>query len=755
MGFEVDDELCRDFLVEAGETLEHLGAYLVDLERHPDDQELLHKVFRGFHNIKGGAGFLGLNPLVEVCHCAEDVFNALRQGERRVDRPLMDVVFRALDVINGMVDRINEGEAPAPADPLLLGQLSGLVPPEQNEASERAAAADTALTSGTGDARDTGRSRRDETEDAGAVAQESGTIVVNAGPAADEPGDITDQEFEALLDALQEKRPPETPPGSPPSAHRSGAEISDEEFEGLLDELHGVGRHDGLPHRRPAEPATATPASAPVPPPAEAPPVPPRQSSDRISDEEFEVLLDELHGPGRHQGVPGKQRISAKAATPSSGEFPQVERRDSRQTDETSGPAVGPPGASERVGIPSAKPAEPAVKAETTVRIDTKRLDDIMNMVGELVLARNRLATLKNSQTDDELASAVGNLDVVTSDLQVAVMKSRMQPIKKVFGRFPRLVRDLARNLNKEVELELQGEDTDLDKNLVEVVADPLVHLIRNAVDHGIETPETREALGKPRAGTVALTAEQEGDHILLTIADDGAGMDAETLRGKAVEKGLMDAEQAARLDERECYNLIFMPGFSTMTNVSDVSGRGVGMDVVKTRIARLNGSVQIDTEKGKGTRFYIKLPLTLAIMPTLMVMQGTQIYAFPLLSIVEIIEYDPGGTRTVDGRLVILLRDKALPLFHLQNWLPGGAGHRPPAETGHVVIVGVGAQRVGFVVDRLLGQEEVVIKPLGVLLQGTPGLAAATITGSGRIALILDVPGLVQANIGRTWEVA
>ena len=366
-------------------------------------------------------------------------------------------------------------------------------------------------------------------------------------------------------------------------------------------------------------------------------------------------------------------------------------------------------------------------------------------MVGELVLVRNRLVRLGLNSGDEAMAKAVSNLDVVTADLQTSVMKTRMQPIKKVFGRFPRLVRDLARQLKKEINLELVGEETDLDKNLVEALADPLVHLVRNAVDHGIEMPEEREAAGKARSGRVVLSAEQEGDHILLSISDDGKGMDAEILRAKAVEKGLMDKDAADRLSETECFNLIFAPGFSTKTEISDVSGRGVGMDVVKTKISQLNGIIDVHSAKGQGSKIIIKVPLTLAIMPTLMVMLGNQAFAFPLVNVNEIFHLDLSRTNVVDGQEVVIVRDKALPLFYLKRWLVSGASFDEQQREGHVVILTVGSQRIGFVVDQLVGQEEVVIKPLGKMLQGTPGMSGATITGDGRIALILDVPSMLK----------
>lgn len=367
-----------------------------------------------------------------------------------------------------------------------------------------------------------------------------------------------------------------------------------------------------------------------------------------------------------------------------------------------------------------------------------------MNMVGELVLVRNRLLSLGITNADESMSKAIANLDVVTGDLQGAVMKTRMQPIKKVFGRFPRVVRDLARSLKKEITLELEGEETDLDKNLVEALADPLVHLVRNSVDHGIEMPDDRAATGKTRMGTVRLSASQEGDHILLTIEDDGKGMDAEKLKEIAISRGVLDADAAARMSDVEAFNLIFAPGFSTKTEISDISGRGVGMDVVKTKINQLNGTINIDSQLGKGTRLDIKVPLTLAILPTLMIVVGKQTFALPLGAVNEIINMDIKKTNTVDGQLTMIVRSKAIPLFFLGEWLIRGPKNISK-EKGHVVVVQIGTQQVGFVVDALIGQEEVVIKPLDALLQGTPGMAGATITSDGGIALILDVPSLLK----------
>ncbi|MCO3459951.1 chemotaxis protein CheA [Pseudomonas aeruginosa] len=747
MSFDADEEILQDFLVEAGEILEQLSEQLVELESRPDDMDLLNAIFRGFHTVKGGAGFLQLNALVECCHIAEHVFDILRKGERRVSSELMDVVLQALDTVNAMFDQVREQSEPTPATPELLAALARLAEPEGAEPAEPVQAPPAAVPpaepaappeapaqSASSDITD------DEFEqllDAlqGDEAPASAVAEAPAAPAGDE---ISDAEFEALLDQLHGKgkfvppavsaEPAQVPAEAvEPAAAAAGDDISDDEFEALLDELHGKGKFGDVPEAAgtPAAPAAAAPAAAP----AEQGKAPAAAGGDEISDDEFESLLDELHGKGKFNGA--SEAVAAAAAV--------------AKNIAAKSPAAKPVAPAKAAAARPAAPDRPAAsEAETTVRVDTARLDEIMNMVGELVLVRNRLVRLGLNSGDEAMAKAVANLDVVTGDLQMSVMKTRMQPIKKVFGRFPRLVRDLARNMKKEINLELVGEETDLDKNLVEALADPLVHLVRNAVDHGIESPEEREAAGKPRVGQVVLSAEQEGDHILLMITDDGKGMDAEVLRNKAVEKGLLERDAADRLTDLECYNLIFAPGFSTKTEISDVSGRGVGMDVVKTKISQLNGTVNVFSQKGSGSKIVIKVPLTLAIMPTLMVMLGSQAFAFPLVNVNEIFHLDLSRTNVVDGQEVVIVRDKALPLFYLKRWLVPSAAHEEQGE-GHVVILSVGTQRIGFVVDQLVGQEEVVIKPLGKMLQGTPGMAGATITGDGRIALILDVPSMLK----------
>ena len=727
-----DQELLQDFLVEAGEILEQLSEELVDLENRPQDNDLLNAVFRGFHTIKGGASFLSLDNMVALCHRAEDVFNVLRNGERKVDVRVMDVILPVLDELNVQFDEVRGGNDAHAVSDELLAKLDALAVPEGKEPAAESAAP--------------------------AKPPEPAAKKEAPAPAATSD-DITDEEFEALLDTLDGKKEgvkgqapaKETAkPATTSAAEIIGAgddEITDEEFDALLDQMPNARKGAISQSAAPAASSNTTPSAAT---PAKIQPNGAIAEGDEITEEEFDALLDELHGKGKHTAEPTNTTPAKPAAVNSS---PVNNTADVAKSDpQKSAVASSAPDSASAVipQAPSAAKQREAAQAETTVRVDTKRLDDIMNMVGELVLVRNRMATLDLAKNDEEMSKVVANLDVVTADLQTAVMKTRMQPIKKVFGRFPRVVRDLARNLNKEVNLELQGEDTDLDKNLVEALADPLVHLVRNAVDHGVESPEERVAKGKPRAGTVILTAEQEGDHILLTIEDDGKGMDPEKLRQSAVAKGMMDAETAARLDDKDCYNLIFQPGFSTKTEISDVSGRGVGMDVVKTRIVQLNGSVEVDSRLDKGSVIIIKVPLTLAIMPTLMVMLSEQIFALPLASVNEIFHLDLTRTNVVDGQLVVMVRDKALPLFYLKHWLVRGCSHEALPKEGHVVVVSLGMQRIGFVVDSLIGQEEVVIKPLGALLHGMKGLAGATITGDGRISLILDIPGLMQTYARR-----
>ncbi|MBS9925223.1 chemotaxis protein CheA [Vibrio sp. 811] len=738
MSYDLDEDILQDFLIEAGEILELLSEQLVELENNPEDKDLLNAIFRGFHTVKGGAGFLSLAELVDTCHGAENVFDVLRNGQRTVTQNLMDTMLKALDTVNTQFQAVQDREPLEAADPELLEELHRLCKPESEDevaatvVEEPVATPEPIIP-------------EPNTEEPAAPSAPSSVGSVD---------EITQDEFEKLLDELHGKgsapgnsmsatptTPSEPPQSSAPSVE--SGDITDDEFERLLDELHGVGKS-------PSTAEAAASASVPVEPPKAAEPSAPvasssNQDSDLMTDEEFEKLLDELHGSGKGPTLE-ELDMATKPASANVEQSPAKPEPVAKPAPVQAAPAPKPESKPVAVKEEAKAPAVKKPQAEATVRVDTSTLDTIMNMVGELVLVRNRLLSLGLNSDNEEMSKAVANLDVVTADLQGAVMKTRMQPIKKVFGRFPRVVRDLARNLNKDIVLEMRGEETDLDKNLVEALADPLIHLVRNSVDHGIEMPDARAKAGKSRTGKVILSASQEGDHIELSIVDDGGGMDPNKLRGIAVKRGMMDEDAAARLTDKECFNLIFAPGFSSKDKISDISGRGVGMDVVKTAINTLNGSIDIDSELGKGTKITIKVPLTLAILPTLMVGVGGHPFALPLASVSEIFHLDLSRTNVVDGQLTIIVREKSIPLFYLQNWLASKSQNvQERTGHGHVVIVQIGNQRVGFVVDTLIGQEEVVIKPLDNLLQGTPGMAGATITSDGHIALILDVPDLLK----------
>ena len=611
----IADDIAADFIVEAQEILDRLGEQLVTLEQSADDSEQLNAVFRGFHTLKGGAGFLAIHPMVELCHAAEEALGIARAGQAPLLAHHFDAAQQSLDWLQAMLDAVSGGTEPPHAPPSLIAQFD------------------------------------------------------MSPPAAPAPV-----------------------PVAAPAA--SGDLISDDEFEALLDQLHGSGA-----------PAAVTAA-----------PAKPSGGGDLISDDEFEALLDQLHGGA----APGAQpAVTAVATVPAA-------------------PTPAPP----RAAPPSIpKPAaKAAAEADHTVRVDTKRLDAIVNLIGELVLSRNRLKTLRTRLKDEELDRAVSTLDIATARLQSAVMRTRMQPVGKVFSRFPKLARDVARNLKKEVELELVGADTELDRNLVEALADPLVHLVRNSIDHGVEMPDLREAQGKPRSGHVRLSAQQEGDYVSIEVQDDGAGIDPERLRSKAREKGLIDPEAAARLTTEECLHLVFLPGFSTKTEVTDISGRGVGMDVVQSRIRELSGQIQIQSELGRGSRFMIRVPLTLAILPTLLVQAGDDVYALPLARVMEVLHAPATSLGWFDGRAVLDRKSHTLALVDLRQWLDV---EPIPSALLTIVVLQAGEHRFGLVVDQVRGREEVVIKPLPKALRGLRGYAGATLIGDGRMALILDVDGL------------
>ncbi len=615
MNAEFDSELRQDFLVEAGELLQRLGEQLVGLETAPGDGELLNAVFRAFHTVKGGAGFLAFEPMVVLCHHAEDLLNEARNGHVLLGAVHMDALLEALDLLNDMMAAVG-ADAPLGMPPPAL--LESLLP-------------------GT---------------------RPAPLVVPLAAPVV-------------------------------PAATADGGAIDDSEFEALLDSMYGT-----------AAPGTVAPAALPAAP----------ATAAAIDDDEFEALLDALHG-----------KAGQPVATPPTGNAAVAPK-----------PAVPAPAA------PAATPH--AAPAENTVRVDTARLDVLVNHAGELVLVRNRLLSLAARDGSEVLVAAANELDRVTDELQTAVMGMRMQPVGRLFQRFPRIVRDLARQLGKEVELVLEGEGTDLDRSLVEALADPLIHLLRNAIDHGVEMPDERELAGKPRKGRVCLSASQRGERIVIAVHDDGRGMDPDILRRKAVEKGVVDAVQASRLSDGECYELIFRPGFSTAAAVSDISGRGVGMDVVKTRVAELGGTLRVHSSLGRGSELELTVPLTLAVLRVLMVRVDARLLALPMGNVEEVFELDDDQDCLLDGRLVARHRGRALPLVNLVGWAGAVA-----AAGRHVVVLHIGHQRLGCLVHEVLGREDVIVKPLGPLFDGVPGIAGATVTGDGRLALVMDLAGVAS----------
>ena len=601
--FEGMEELLQDFLTEAGDLLSDVDNKLVELEKTPNDKQLLNTIFRGFHTVKGGAGFLNATPLVELCHRTENLFDKLRNEQMVLTPEIMDVILAATGVVRDMFGALAQARMPEPAEESILQALDAVL---------------------------------------------AGEAPVKLG----------------------------------------------------------------------AEPAPA--AAAPT-------AVAPAAGADAAGGPDWRVLYHALVGTKPDEATPpALTPVAALKATPPK-------------------PADKPRPSAGTTATPSAK--------ENTIRIDTVRLDQVLNLSGEIGLTKNRLTCLRtdiiagksNANTLQALDEAVSQLDLLVSDLQNAVMKTRMQPIGRLFQKYPRLARDLARSLGKDVELVLEGEETEIDKTMIEDLNDPLVHLVRNAVDHGVDSPEERAAAGKPAKSVVKLTANQVGDHIVIEITDDGRGMRADVLRRKAVEKGLIDTETANSLDERQSLNLVFMPGFSTKDMISDVSGRGVGMDVVKTNILKLNGRIDVKTVIGQGSVFTITLPLTMAILPVLIVRLGAQPFAVPLSMVREIIQIIPDDIQQVSGRATLVVRDEVLPVRTLASLLDWPDSPSPAfgvlmqsAETAFVLAI-----------DGFIGRDDVIIKPLTDVKPR--GVAGATLSGEGSVVLVLDMEELLSSDSKET----
>ena len=624
-------EIMEDFLIEAFELIEQIDHDLVELEANPEDLELLNRIFRVAHTVKGSSSFLNFDVLTELTHHMEDVLNKARKGELKITPDIMDVVLESVDMMKGLLESIRDNGSDVAAGIDIKNICASLTQISEGEAPSAAPAPEPVK----------------EPEPV-APAEEAAPEVSDA-----ELSKLSDSEVEAEIERLLKVRKAED------QARRASKGIAPKSPEEI------------------APAASAAPAPAPKP-------------------------------------APSRERDADKK-------------------------------------VPAASNSS-AVAQEQTIRVEVKRLDHLMNLIGELVLGKNRLLKIYDDVEEryegekflEELNQVVSSLSLVTTDIQLAVMKTRMLPIAKVFNKFPRMIRDLSRELGKQIDLEISGEETELDKSIVEEIGDPLVHIIRNSCDHGIEDPETRKAMGKPEKGLVQLKAYNEGNHIVVEIVDDGKGLDADMLKAKSIEKGIITEREADAMSEKEAFGLIFKPGFSTAAKVTNVSGRGVGMDVVKTNIEKLNGIIDIESEVGKGTVMKLKIPLTLAIIQSLLVGTQEEFYAIPLASVLETVRVPIDDIYTIDGKNVLRLRDEVLSLVRLSDVFGVNKVFDGGDQT-YVVIIGVAEAKLGIIVDTLVGQEEIVIKSMGDYLQNIPGIAGATIRGDGRVTLIIDVGAMME----------
>ncbi len=659
-------EIMEDFLIEAFEMNEQLDQDLVELEHNPEDLDLLNRIFRVAHTIKGSSSFLNLNILTHLTHNMEDVLNRARKGEIKITPDIMDVVLRSIDLMKTLLVTIRD----------------------------------------TGS--DTNNGKENEIEEAVKQLQA-----------------ITSQNLEGAKEGTKEAPKEETK-----------KEVKEENTKENQE-------------NKAKAPAAKNPTSDnPL---ADEPDLDYANMSAEEVEAEIERLLNKRQEADKERRAQKKQEAKPKQEVAPKAEISKTETLKT-ETPKTETPKAPKTEIKTKAKADTEENKAPSIGVEQTVRVDVRRLDHLMNLIGELVLGKNRLIRIYGDVEErydgekflEELNQVVSSISAVTTDLQLAVMKTRMQPVGKVFNKFPRMVRDLSRELGKSIELIIEGEETELDKSIVEEIGDPLIHIIRNSCDHGIEPLEERRRLNKPETGKVQLSAYNEGNHIVIKISDDGKGLDPVMLKEKAIEKGVISERDAEGMSDREAFNLIFKPGFSTAKVVSNVSGRGVGMDVVKTNIEKLNGIIEIDSEVGVGTTQKLKIPLTLAIIQALLVGVQEEYYAIPLSSVLETVRISQDEIYTVDGKSVLRLRDEVLSLVRLSDIFKVDAILESNSDV-YVVIIGLADQKIGVIVDYLIGQEEVVIKSLGYYLKNTRGIAGATVRGDGKITLIVDVGAMMD----------
>ncbi|KNE17762.1 chemotaxis histidine kinase/response regulator CheAY2 [Helicobacter pylori] len=639
-------EIMEDFLIEAFEMNEQLDQDLVELEHNPEDLDLLNRIFRVAHTIKGSSSFLNLNILTHLTHNMEDVLNRARKGEIKITPDIMDVVLRSIDLMKTLLVTIRD----------------------------------------TGS--DTNNGKENEIEEAVKQLQAITSQNLEGAKEGTKEAPKKENQEEAKKENIKENQEnkAKAPTAKNPTSDNPLADEPDLDYTNM--------------------------------------------SAEEV-EAEIERLLNKRQEADKERRAQKKQEAKPKQEVTPKAPKTETKAKAKADTEENKAPSIG---------------------VEQTVRVDVRRLDHLMNLIGELVLGKNRLIRIYGDVEErydgekflEELNQVVSSISAVTTDLQLAVMKTRMQPVGKVFNKFPRMVRDLSRELGKSIELIIEGEETELDKSIVEEIGDPLIHIIRNSCDHGIEPLEERRRLNKPETGKVQLSAYNEGNHIVIKISDDGKGLDPVMLKEKAIEKGVISERDAEGMSDREAFNLIFKPGFSTAKVVSNVSGRGVGMDVVKTNIEKLNGIIEIDSEVGVGTTQKLKIPLTLAIIQALLVGVQEEYYAIPLSSVLETVRISQDEIYTVDGKSVLRLRDEVLSLVRLSDIFKVDAILESNSDV-YVVIIGLADQKIGVIVDYLIGQEEVVIKSLGYYLKNTRGIAGATVRGDGKITLIVDVGAMMD----------
>lgn len=725
----IDDsmkEIINDFVQEALELLDSLSENFIELEKNPDDKELLNTIFRAAHTIKGSAGFLGFQNLVELAHSAENILNRLRQGEIKLTSDMMDYLLKTMDILTAMIRNINDtGEEGNFDNEEIIRKLNMLA---ADEGTEEAAA-------------------EQRTEEIKPAEGNFGTANNNISLQEAESSESNKNTDSNITNANSKNDNKKNTAESSITADGSNTGGEKNHPKRKVRNLGDILLEDNL--------------------------MSPDELSQILKEKEEEEKKAKEKSEEKNEQKEDANKINNTENLNETVKTAETEKQTVNKVPQApaASPEIKKPVLAAVQPQPQMQQMHPAVTApvETTIRVDVERLDNVMNLVGELVLSRNRIFNIASKlelkypedEFTDTLIEVVSNLNLITTDLQLAVMKTRMQPVKKVFSKFPRMVRDLSKELGKEIELNIAGEETELDKSVIEEIGDPLVHLIRNSIDHGIEMPEDRIKAGKSKAGTINLSAEHEGNYIIIEVSDDGKGMDPDILRKKAVEKGLIDDKTAASISDKDALSLIFAPGFSTKDKVTEISGRGVGMDVVKTNIQKLNGIIDIESEKGKGSDIILKLPLTVAIIQTLIIGVEDEVFAIPLNSVVETLRIPESSIQTIDNHEVINLRKSVLSLLRLSEEFSVGASQNKPLQSAgnapaadkkalsgkevYVVVVALAEKRIGIVVDTLYGQEEVVIKSLGDYQFGYKGISGATITGDGKVVLIMDIASMID----------